>query len=179
MNWISCNCSLLAGDVFTRSYIVIPLTFSNSIQSNRLYEKHNNDVNIYLEELHGVWWGNEIKAEIERCKTAWSLLAIDQSGSYISFDVKVLSFLFILLIIYCDSHVCFRSNISFSNTLKQMEISVRLDTLFYIFHILWKKSHWSIIYLIVKSKQFVNFHDNRLAEMYVHYRLPKPKVTLF
>lgn len=40
------NCSMLA----THTIIVIPLTFSNSIQSNRLYEKHNNDVNIYLED---------------------------------------------------------------------------------------------------------------------------------
>lgn len=44
--------------------IVIPFTFSNSIQSNRLYEKHNNDVNIYLEDTQCV--GNEIKTEIER-----------------------------------------------------------------------------------------------------------------
>lgn len=43
---VCCNCSMLA----THTIIVIPLTFSNSIQSNRLYGKHNNDVNIYLED---------------------------------------------------------------------------------------------------------------------------------
>lgn len=51
MNVLYKRCKLVYGE---STIIVIPFTFSNSIQSNRLYEKHNNDVNIYLEDTHTV-----------------------------------------------------------------------------------------------------------------------------
>lgn len=98
--WIRCiNVCVLQ---LFNAIIIIPLTFSNSIQSNRLYEKHNNDVNIYLEDTQY----REVKSKLKsnRFKDGIWSLAIDQSGSNISFDVKVLA-CFVLNHLLCCKRV--------------------------------------------------------------------------
>lgn len=88
MNVLYKRCKLVNGEL---TIIVIPFTFSNSIQSNRLYVKHNNDVNIYLEDTQCREWNQNWNRMVLRM--VWSL-SIDQSGSNISFDVKVQFYLF-------------------------------------------------------------------------------------
>lgn len=124
--WIRCiNVCVLQ---LFNAIIIIPLTFSNSIQSNRLYEKHNNDVNIYLEDTQY----REVKSKLKsnRFKDGSNDLLLSTRVAVI-FRLMSKCLLVLFLIIYCVANVCFRSNFFKFNfiLLWNKEIEIKRDAI--------------------------------------------------